>query len=105
MSPSISGLVALALFSTAACAHDMWVDGGPVPRWVKSACCGPDDVHHLRAEQVSRNAAGDYVVDIYPRPIPARLALPSQDGDYWLFFHEDFGVFGRVRCFFAPTLF
>jgi hypothetical protein len=45
------------------------------------------------------------VVDIYPFPVPARMALPSQDGDYWLFFHEDYGVYGRVRCFFVPALF
>jgi hypothetical protein len=45
------------------------------------------------------------VVDIYPWPIPADIAPPSQDGDYWLFFYEDFGVYGRVRCFFAPALF
>jgi hypothetical protein len=45
------------------------------------------------------------VVDIYPFPIPARVALPSQDGDYWLFFYEDYGIYGRVRCFFVPALF
>jgi hypothetical protein len=94
-----------ALLPCGAHPHDRWLDGGPLPEWVKTACSGPKDAHHLRAEQVSRNAAGDYVVDIYPRPIPARMALPSQDGEYWLFFYEDFGVYGRVRCFFAPALF
>ena len=63
------------------------------------------DAYHLSPEQVRRSAAGDYVVDIYPFPVPARLALPSQDGDYWLFFYEDYGVYGGVRCFFVPTLF
>ncbi len=83
---TIALAAALALFVTAAHAHDNWDNGEPVPAWVKTACCGPNDAHHLRPEQVRRNAAGDYVVDIYPAPIPARLALPSQDGDYWLFF-------------------
>jgi hypothetical protein len=45
------------------------------------------------------------VVDIYPDPIPAHLALPSQDGDYWLFFDNDYGFYGGVRCFFVPALF
>jgi len=95
----------LALSLTDAHAHEHWNNGEQVPAWVKTACCGPNDVHHLRPEQIRRNAAGEYVVDIYPWPIPAHMALPSQDGDYWLFFYEDFGVYGPIRCFFAPALF
>jgi hypothetical protein len=95
----------LALSLTDVHAHEHWNNGERIPAWVKTACCGPNDVHHLRPEQIRRNAAGDYVVDVYPWPIPARMALPSQDGDYWLFFYEDFGVYGRIRCFFAPALF
>ncbi len=34
----------------AASAHDMWSNGDPVPSWVKKACCGPEDVHHLSPE-------------------------------------------------------
>ena len=106
MNRSIISLAAgLALFPTAAHAHDHWVNGEPVPAWIKTECCGPKDAHHLRPDQVRRNAAGDYVVDIYPDPIPARMALPSQDGDYWLFFYNDYGFYGSVRCFFAPALF
>ena len=102
---SIIALAAtLALFQTAH-AHDRWDNGEQVPAWVKTECCGPKDAHHLRPEQVRRNAIGDYVVDIYPFPIPAHVALPSQDGDYWLFFYENYGVYGRVRCFFVPTVF
>jgi hypothetical protein len=96
--------IALALFRTAH-AHDRWDNGEPVPAWVKTVCCGPNDVHHLRPEEVRRNAAGDYEVDIYPFPIPARMALPSQDGEYWLFFYKDYGLDGMVRCFFVPALF
>ena len=105
MSRSITAFaVALTLFRTAQ-AHDRWDNGEPVPAWVKTVCCGPNDVHHLRPEQVKRNATGDYVVDIYPFPIPARMALPSQDGEYWLFFYNDYGLDGMVRCFFVPALF
>jgi hypothetical protein len=71
-------LIALAtapdLFQTAH-AHDRWDNGKQIPAWVKGVCCGPNDVHHLRPEQVRRNAAGDYVVDIYPFPVPARPSL------------------------------
>jgi hypothetical protein len=95
----------LALSPTDAHAHEQWRNGEQVPAWVKTACCGPNDVHHLRPEQIRRNAAGDYLVDIYPWPIPAGMASPSQDGEYWVFFYEDFGVYGRIRCFFAPALF
>jgi hypothetical protein len=104
MNRSIIALAATALsFFQTAHAHDRWGNGEQVPAWVKAECCGPQDVHHLRPEQVRRNAAGDYVVDIYPDPIPARMALPSQDGDYWLFFYHDYGFYGV--CFFVPTLF
>ena len=76
---SILALAAsLAAFLTAAHAHDHWDNGEPVPAWVKTVCCGPNEVHHLRPEQVRRNAIGDYVVDIYPFPIPARVALPER---------------------------
>jgi hypothetical protein len=94
----------LALFQIAQ-AHEQWANGDRVPAWVKAVCCGPNDVHHLRPDQVSRNSAGDYVVDIYPFPIPAHMALPSQDGDYWLFFYDDYGLNGMVRCFFVPARF
>ena len=103
LSLALAALFALPMKD--ALAHDSWSSGQRVPSWVRSACCGPKDAHRLQPEQVGRNAAGDYVVSIYPWPIPARMALPSQDGDYWVFFHEDFGVYGRIRCFFVPATF
>jgi hypothetical protein len=68
---------ALSLLLTAMNAHDYSDNGAQVPAWVKTVCCGPNDVHRVRPEQIRRNATGDYVVDIYPFPIPARMALPS----------------------------
>jgi hypothetical protein len=103
--PVVALAASLPLYLTAANAHEYWATGQPVPEWVKTECCGPKDAHHLRPDQVRRNAAGDYVVDIYPDPIPAGTALPSQDGDYWLFFYHDYGFYGGVRCFFVPALF
>ncbi len=40
---------------------------------------------------------------LYYRPIPARDALPSQDGDYWIFYKNNKGGSQTgVFCFFAP---
>ena len=86
-----------------AAAHDMWANGDIVPGWVKSACCGPDDAHHLRPDQVHRVSDDYYMVDGYRYRIPARQALPSQDGDYWIFYRDE-GAGGQssVYCFFVP---
>jgi hypothetical protein len=108
----IAILGALAAFP--ACAHDQWTNGAPIPDWVKASCCGPADAHHLTSDQVHRY--GDYYrVDGYRRPIPIALALPSQDGDYWIFYRDKNGapgVNGRgsggqsgVYCFFVPMAF
>jgi hypothetical protein len=91
------------LISSAAAAHDVWANGDIVPGWVKAACCGPDDAHHLRPEQVHRVSDDYYEVDGYRYRIPARNALPSQDGDYWIFYRDNGGA-GQsdVYCFFVP---
>jgi len=70
-----------------------------IPDWIKASCCGPEDVHHLRAEQVTRDDAGHYIVEGYRRPIPADQALPSQDGDYWIFYRDDPA---GVSCPYSP---
>ena len=93
---------ALLLLSSPASAHDRWADGSPVPAWVKTACCGPEDVHHLRPEQVRLTPEG-YWVEGYPEVIPVGKALPSADGDYWIFYKElGAGMFSSVYCFFTP---
>jgi hypothetical protein len=99
-------LIAICWFVSPACAHDYWEDGKAVPNWVKASCCGPADAHHLRPDQVHKvdgeeakklrpkyaHFLGDhfeyYVVDGYLRPIYAygSNVIPSQDGDYWLFY-------------------
>jgi hypothetical protein len=106
-----------------ALAHDQWANGSPLPAWIKTACCGPQEVHHLKPEQVHRLDNGDYQVDGYPEPIPASETLPTQDGDYWIFYRDDRGqnicdyepagdgsgchpgTIGGVLCFFVPTIF
>jgi hypothetical protein len=93
----------LGLSSSGAKAHDYWSDGSPVPPWVKAACCGPEDVHHLRPEQVHRISDQFYEVDGYQYRIPVQSALPSQDGDYWIFYRDiSGGSQSSVYCFFVP---
>lgn len=112
-------------------AHDYWADGKKVPDWVKASCCGPADAHHLSPAQVhgpmsreeayafmngadlpvstkeSSDESRYYVVDGYQRVIPSGLALPSQDGDYWIFYRDDGPINGQsgVYCFFVPMAF
>jgi hypothetical protein len=44
-----------------------------------------------------------YSVDGYVRRIPVGQALPSQDGDYWIFYRDDgSGIQSGVYCFFVP---
>ena len=78
-----------ALSAGGADAHDYWSDGKAIPDWVKASCCGPADAHHLRPEQVHRISDDYYSVDGYIRRIPVGQALPSQDGDYWIFYRDD----------------
>jgi hypothetical protein len=101
-SAMLGALAALAV-STGAAAHDLWANETPVPAWVKGTCCGPADAHHLRADQVRRISDEYYEVDGYFSPVPAREALPSQDGDYWIFYKTNkSGSQTGVFYFFAP---
>lgn len=101
---AVSLLVSVGGLSVgAAQAHDYWSNGRVVPPWVKAACCGPEDVHHLRPDQVHRVSDDYYMVDGYNQRIPASSALPSQDGDYWIFYRDNAsGTQSGVYCFFVP---
>ncbi len=102
----VGGLAALLAIGVGPTrAHDAWSDGSPVPAWVKAECCGIDDVHHLDAGQVHRTPEG-YLVDGYPRAIPAGLLLPSRDGEWWVFYKRfGEGAYSDVFCFFGPMSF
>jgi len=94
-------LLTLAMAGPAA-AHDQWANGEPVPAWVKRACCGPDDAHHLSPEQVHFSTSG-WRVDGYNGVIPNGAEQPSPDGSYWIFYrtYSD-GSQTNVYCFFVP---
>jgi len=93
-------LAALVLASPAA-AHDQWSNDMPIPAWIKASCCGKADVHHLRPDQVHQTE-NYYEVDGYRGRIERKVALPSEDGDYWIFYSENGGVQSSVWCFFVP---
>ena len=101
-------LAALGILAApAAGAHDAWGDGGPVPPWVKTICCGENDVHWYKPESVTITAQG-YVLPNYPVPIPMSKAVPSpsNDGLYWVFFARPSSDKGMntpdIYCFFVP---
>jgi len=97
---------AIALGCAPASAHDVWANGAPVPAWIKRACCGPSDAHHLRPDQVHRVSDEYYTVDGYYYQIPISDALPSEDGEYWIFYRTNkSGSQTGVFCFFAPMNF
>ncbi len=82
--------------------HDQWSNGSPVPAWIKQYCCGPDDIHHYRGDQVRVTPEG-FILPDYPDAVPFEKALPSMDGDYWAFFKVyPGGGMTSVICFFAP---
>jgi len=87
-------------------AHTTWGDDTRVPDWVRSSCCGPEDVHHLKPEQVHVIGDQGYRIDGYPDLIPFAKELPSQDGDFWIFYRMNGSgadvSYSPVYCFFAP---
>lgn len=93
--------LASALLCAPASAHDFWANGEPVPPWVKAQCCGPQDVHRLRAGAVHIMADG-YHIDGLTTVIPTSRALPSVDGNYWAFWNPVSEPSPVIYCFFAP---
>jgi hypothetical protein len=98
---AILSVVAFCFFHTPAFAHERWATGGAVPSWVGASCCGPADAHHLESDQVHVRPDG-WHIDLVRQVIPYGRELPSQDGDYWLFYKSDW-TGEHVYCFFAPV--
>lgn len=94
-------LLAAVMMIEPAMAHDRWADGTEVPPWVKAACCGPRDVHHLKPSEVHITADG-YLVDGIASPIPIAKAQPSMDGEFWIFYNPIGLPDPVIFCFFAP---
>ena len=96
--------LALALLLLGVCgaqAHDRWADGSPVPPWVKSMCCGPNDVHELAEGDAWQENDGWHFRDL-DAIVPDSRVLPSQDGHMWGFWYPAAGRAAAVYCFFVP---
>jgi hypothetical protein len=79
-----------------------------LPSWIVASCCGPQDAHRLRADQVYRNENGTWHADGYPKEIPNDSRVrPSQDGHAWVFYNEHRASDGKLSdaycTFFVPS--
>ena len=93
-------LLFLMLIAERAQAHDQWANGRPVPSWVKSACCGPDEVHQLNLSQVHKVKAG-WIIEGIANIVPDDRVYPSEDGTVWGFWAPE-GEDAFVQCLFVP---
>ncbi len=96
----ILAVLSFIFFHTPSFAHEQWANGDIVPSWVQSSCCGPSDAHHLASDQVHTRPDG-WHIDVIRQVLPYGKELPSQDGDYWIFYKADW-TGEHVYCFFAP---
>lgn len=94
-------LASIAFRPVPASAHTHWANGVPVPEWVRNACCGPADLHHLASEEVQVTPDGYRVAGVHSL-VPFAKTLTSQDGEYWIFYRDFPDGTQFVFCFFAP---
>lgn len=92
--------IALVVLSLMSPVHDVWADGSPVPRWVKSACCGPVDVHNIDISDLIR-VQGGWMIRGLDSVVPDNRVYPSQDGQVWAFW-PPIGKLAPVHCLFIP---
>lgn len=81
--------------------HDFWSNGERVPDWVKAACCGPADAHHIKKSAVHIKSDG-YHIDGITTVVPIEQALPSMDGGVWGFWLPAMEPHPNIYCFFYP---
>jgi hypothetical protein len=111
-------VLVLTVLSSAAFAHDIWINRGSFKNPAGEWCCGAEDcgvvspkaVHAVRGgysvagtvtygEAITGSALdGPTTHDNVNEVIPYSQALPSPDGAYWRCKRPD----GTPRCFFAP---
>ena len=88
--------------------------GDGVPDWVHAACCGSQDVHRLRPDQI-QDTGDYYIIEGYHEPVPKFTPVrggtgpapnihESQDGNYWAFYREGptAELESNVYCLFIP---
>ena len=106
LSPFAFILLLVPWLSQPAHAHDQWANGNPVPDWVKASCCGKAEAHLVSPEDVHHNISGEYYYfdHGYEGKVHDVNALPSQDGQYWIFYACPTPDC-MVHCFFVPMVF
>jgi len=107
-----------ALSSTAALAHDIWINRGTYRNPAGEWCCGANDCGVVSPNAVKTTTGGYSIVgtvtygqavtgdaldgpthqDTVNEVVPYSQSLPSPDGAYWRCKRPD----GSPRCFFAP---
>ena len=92
---------AISICASPTMAHEQWSNGKPVPDWVRSACCGPEESHHLSPSQVHAMPDG-WHVDGAHQVIAYGREFRSEDGEYWIFYRDYEDGTQIVFCFFAP---
>jgi hypothetical protein len=73
-----------------------WINKGKYRSAAGELCCGVDDCYQVAPERVQQNSGG-YSLPDHDVDVPAKQAIPSEDGKYWIC-----KVGARMRCFFAP---
>jgi hypothetical protein len=111
-------VLSFSLVSSAAFAHDIWINKGSFKNPAGEWCCGAEDCGVVSPNAVHASSAGyslrgavTYGVGVtgnaadgptHQEPVnelvPYSQSLPSPDGAYWRCKRPD----GTPRCFFAP---
>ena len=92
--------ILIMIFSPAS-SHDFWMNGEPVPKYVKQACCGVSDAHHLKKSALHLMADGWHIEGI-TTVVPAERATPSPDGEAWAFWNVGLEPSPVIYCLFVP---
>lgn len=79
-----------------------WISRGKYRSSSGELCCGKDDCYEVAPARVLQSRQGYELLDHAhqdgsPITVPYKLAIPSEDGKYWIC-----KVGSRMRCFFAP---
>lgn len=114
-----STAMAMALSFCQLAAPDIFVYAAGIerPDWMPPACCSPQDLHKLRADQVYKDQFGSWRIEGYPYAVPDNVVNPygkaSQDENYWATYCEPTtnapactaGEFSKIWCFYTPLNF
>jgi hypothetical protein len=89
-------ILAAALTTQPAQAHDFWKDGQKVDPVTKSACCGEKDCYVVPPSLTRVLSTGYWLIDTREL-IPWSRVQPSPDGNIWRC-----RWIAETMCFFAP---